>query len=139
MAVFRGIEKFDPQHPNATFRGWLWTITRNAIMQWRRRTAPQAAGGSTALEQLAKIPDPWKPPSADEPPSNPDDTGMLIARALNQIRPNIERLTWDAFWNTAVLGHSASEVAAELGMTSMAVRQAKSRVLRRLRKQLGDA
>jgi RNA polymerase sigma-70 factor (ECF subfamily) len=62
----------------------------------------------------------------------------LISRALDQIRPEVEERTWAAFWNTAVLGHSATEAAVELGMTSMAVRQAKSRVLRRLRKQLGD-
>ncbi|MES2792308.1 MAG: sigma-70 family RNA polymerase sigma factor [Planctomycetota bacterium] len=139
LAVFRGIGKFDPHLPHATFRGWLWKITRNAVMQSRRRIAPQGAGGSTALGQLAAIPDPWAPPSWDEPPSNPDDTAMLLARALNQIRQTIEPLTWNAFWNTAVLGHSAPEVAAELGMTSMAVRQAKSRLLRRLRQQLGDA
>ena len=90
------------------------------------------------MGQLAGIPDPWGAPSWDEPPSNSDDTAMLLTRALNQIRPMVEPLTWDAFWNTAVLGRSASEVAAELGMTSMAVRQAKSRILRRLRKQLGD-
>lgn len=138
LAVFRGIGKFNPHHPQATFRGWVWTITRNAVLQWRRRTAPEGVGGSTALGELAAIPDSWEPPAWDEPPSNPDDMAMLLSRALNQIRQDIEPLTWRAFWNTAILGLSAPEVAAELGMTSMAVRQAKSRILRRLRKQLGD-
>jgi RNA polymerase sigma-70 factor (ECF subfamily) len=138
MAVFRGIGKFDPHQPHATFRGWLWTITRNSILQLRRRIVPQGVGGSTALGRLAGIPDPWGSLSWDEPPSNPDDTTMLLTRALNQIRPSLDPLTWDAFWRTAVIGRSAPEVAAELGMTSMAIRQAKSRILRRLRKQLGD-
>jgi RNA polymerase sigma-70 factor (ECF subfamily) len=35
-------------------------------------------------------------------------------------------------------GQSPTVVAEELGMTAAAVRQAKSRVMRRLRQQLGD-
>ncbi len=139
LAVHRGIAKFDPDHRRASFRGWLWTITRNAILQWRRRQQPEAAGGSTALNQLAEIPGPWPLAAEDEPPADSNDTAALLSRALDQIRPDVEEQTWVAFWNTAVLGHSAAEAAEELGMTSMAVRQAKSRVLRRLRKQLGDA
>ncbi len=141
LAVYRGIANFDPQHPRATFRGWLWTITRNAVLQSRRRYEPLAAGGSTAQARLLEIPDPWglSDEEAENPPSAPRDTAALISRALDQIRPEVEEHTWAAFWNTAVLGQSATEAAAELGMTAMAVRQAKSRVLRRLRKQLGDA
>ena len=139
LAVYRGIASFDPGHPRATFRGWLWTITRNAVLQWRRRNEPAGTGGSTALARLSEIPDPWGEGESDAPPADSNDTANLISRALDQIRPEVEDHTWNAFWNTAVLGQSATEVALELGMTSMAVRQAKSRVLRRLRKQLGDA
>jgi RNA polymerase sigma-70 factor (ECF subfamily) len=138
LAVHRGIAGFDPRHPRATFRGWLWTITRNAVLQWRRRNEPAGLGGSTALERLAEIADPWGQTDEDVPPSDSNDTASLISRALDQIRPEVEDHTWNAFWSTAVLGQSATEAALELGMTAMAVRQAKSRVLRRLRKQLGD-
>ncbi len=141
LAVHRGIAKFDPNHPRATFRGWVWTITRNAILQWWRRNEPAGTGGSTALARLAEIPDPYVDADGDGdgPPADSNDMPGLISRALDQIRPQLEDHTWIAFWNTVVLGHSATEVAAALGMTPMAVRQAKSRVLRRLRKQLGDA
>jgi RNA polymerase sigma-70 factor (ECF subfamily) len=138
LAVHRGIASFDPAHPRATFRGWLWTITRNAILQWRRRQEPGGTGGSTALARLAEIPDPDGEAEWDAPPADSNDTANLIARALDQIQPEVQEHTWKAFWNTAFLGHSAPEVALELGMTPMAVRQAKSRVLCRLRKQLGD-
>jgi RNA polymerase sigma-70 factor (ECF subfamily) len=43
-----------------------------------------------------------------------------------------------AFWRTAVDGQSAAETAAELGMSVPAVRMAKSRVLHRLRQEMGD-
>lgn len=139
LSVHRGIVSFDPRHPRATFRGWLWTITRNAIWQWRRRQEPEGAGGSTAQALLADISDPWEQSDGQIPPNDSHDMATLISRALDQIRAGIAEQTWNAFWHTTVLGHSAAEAGQELGMTPLAVRQAKSRVLRRLRKQLGDA
>jgi len=138
LAVHRGIAKFDPVRPHATFRGWLWTITRNAVLASLRRREPQPAGGSTALARLADIPDRWENASSDEPPSTPDESASLMRRALDQIRPTVEPKSWNAFWNTVVLGRTAKDVAAELDLTAAAVRQAKSRILRRLRRQLGD-
>ena len=138
FAVHRGIAKFDSTRPHATFRGWLWTITRNAVLEWLRRREPQPAGGSTALAHLADIPDPWESASGDDAPSTPDESAALLRRALAQIRPTVEPQTWNAFWNTTALGRTATDVAAELGLTTAAVRQAKSRMLRRLRRQLGD-
>lgn len=139
LSVHRGIARFDPRHPRATFRGWLWTITRNAVGQWKRRHEPEAAGGSTAQALLAEIPEADEPSEAQSPPADSNDMAALISRALQQIRADIAEPTWSAFWHTTVLGRSATEAGEELGMTAMAVRQAKSRVLRRLRKQLGDA
>ncbi len=43
-----------------------------------------------------------------------------------------------AFWRVAVEDLSPSEVAAEMGISANAVRQAKSRVLRRLKEEMGD-
>lgn len=137
LAVHRGISGFDPAHPRATFRGWLWTITRNAVLQWLRRSEPAGPGGSTAMARLANLPDEWSV-AGDEPPSSPDESASLLRRALDQIRPSVQPQSWEAFWNTAVLGRPAPEVAEDLGLTAAAVRQAKSRILRRLRRQLGD-
>jgi RNA polymerase sigma-70 factor (ECF subfamily) len=111
---------------------------RNAVLEWLRRREPQPAGGSTALAHLADIPDPWESVSRDDLPSTPDESASLLRRALEQIRPTVEPQTWNAFWNTTVLGRTATDVAEELGLTAAAVRQAKSRLLRRLRRQLGD-
>lgn len=140
LAVHRSIKSFNPQQTGATFRGWLWTITRNAVLQWQRRQGPAAAaGGSTAQAALAEICEPFDQSESESMQTESNETATLISRALDQIRPQIAEQTWDAFWNTAVLGRSTAEVADELGISAMSVRQAKSRVLRRLRKQLGDA
>jgi RNA polymerase sigma-70 factor (ECF subfamily) len=54
------------------------------------------------------------------------------------IRADFEEHTWQAFWAVAVDGRPGTDVAAELGMTPGAVYVAKSRVLRRLREDLGE-
>lgn len=138
LAVHRSIDRFDPSRPNATFRGWLWRITRNAVLQSLRKSEPQPPGGSTANAQLAEIADPWPDASEWDPPGNASDTSLLLRRAMEQIKPRLESQTWLAFWNTTVLGQATAEVAKSLGISPAAVRKAKSRTLQRLRQQLGD-
>src|SRR5436189_5193335 len=58
LSVHRGIAAFDAGRPGATFRGWLWTITRNAVLAWLRRNEVRAAGGSAAQQQMAQLADP---------------------------------------------------------------------------------
>jgi len=136
MAAFRGLDRFDGARENATFRGWLWTIARSRIVEYYRRHKGKyrAEGGSTAQANLQSIIDPIP---VDEP-TEPDHAAALLHRALEQIRVEFTVGTWDAFWRATVLGHPCDLIAKEKGVTSAAVRQAKSRVLRRLRKQLGD-
>ncbi len=64
------------------------------------------------------------------------DNDLLTRTALELIRAEFEERTWQAFWRTAVNERSSPEVAAELGMTKHAVRQAKCRVVRRVREEL---
>jgi hypothetical protein len=42
------------------------------------------------------------------------------------------------FWRTVIDGQSSPQIAADLGLTPHAVRQATYRVLQRLRAELGD-
>jgi RNA polymerase sigma-70 factor (ECF subfamily) len=63
----------------------------------------------------------------------------LIHRALDLIRAEFEDRTWQAFWLSVVGQERSGEVARQLDMTTGAVRQAKYRVMRRLRQELGDA
>jgi RNA polymerase sigma-70 factor, ECF subfamily len=133
-AVAAHIQDFQPQRSQGSFRSWLWTITRNKVRDHHRRLAAhvQARGGTAAQQQAAQIPEPQSE-SEDRP-----DTGqaILVQRALELLRSEFEERTYQAFWRMAVERRSAAEVAAELGMTSRAVRQAKYRVLCRLRQEL---
>lgn len=139
LTVHRSIAQFDPTVPGATFRGWLWRVTRNAVLQSIRKRHPDARGGSTAYAQVAALPDAWSEESlGDDPPSSSGDTAALLNRAMRQIQSRVETTTWLAFHRTVVEGQSTEEVARDLDLTPAAVRKAKSRTLQRLRKQLGD-
>jgi len=63
---------------------------------------------------------------------------MLFRRCCERVRAEFQDRTWQAFWKTTVDGRTANEVAIELAMTPIAVRVSKSRVLQRLREELGD-
>lgn len=93
LSVHRGIAGFDASRPGATFRGWLWTITRNAVLAWLRRNPVQGVGGSTAQVQLHEIADPWRSESQVDPPTTAGETAALLRRALKQIRPTVEPAT----------------------------------------------
>lgn len=138
LIVHRSINGFDPSQPGATFRGWLWKITRNVVLKSLGKSEPRAIGGSSANAGMGQVIDPWDDASEFEPPSDANDTAMLMRRAIEQIKPRVEQQTWNAFWKTVVLGNSTADVAEELGMSTAAVRKAKSRTLHRLRQQLGD-
>lgn len=137
VSVFRGLERFDADRPDASFRGWLWTITRNAVREHirKRRAEPPAAGGSAAAQLLSELPD-LESEAADQP--DQEAFAGLTHRALDVVRSRTAPQVWDAFWRTTLGGESAPEAAAALGMTATAVRQAKYRVLCQLRDLLLD-
>ena len=62
----------------------------------------------------------------------------LFLRACELIRTDFKETTWKAFWRVVVDGVAAKDVAEELSMQPGAVRVAKSRVLQRLRQEMGE-
>ncbi len=135
-AVVASIGQFHRARDGDTFRGWLRRITQNKVRDHYRRLGREArgAGGSSARDRLAQLPD---AEPADELESDDAEPGLL-ARALGLIRGQFEDRTWATFWQTAVDGREPADVAADLGMSPGAVRVAKCRVLHRLREELGD-
>jgi len=135
-AVGRGLEQFRREKPSDSFRAWLATVTRNKVrdhFRKQRHEPAAAAGGTDAQEQLMQVADPLQIEESAE-----EDERIISSRALELIRLEFEPRTWDAFWLTAVEGRPPADVAAELDMSLMAVYQAKSRVLRRLRRELDE-
>jgi RNA polymerase sigma-70 factor (ECF subfamily) len=135
-AVAAGLERFHRDQPGDTFRGWLRGITRNQVLLCyrRRHHQPCAEGGTADWEQLQQVADPLAGADAEEQA----EVSQVYQRALEQVRGDFEDRTWQAFCRTVLDGRSPAALAAELGMTAPAIRQAKARVLRRLKEEVGD-
>jgi len=146
VAVSQNISRFTRQKEKASFRSWLATIARNRISDIYRRNSrsPQAQGGTTALGMLHNAP---TVPEKSQPVSNADLQESVSLFRLNEqlppqilkiVKSNFDSKTWQAFWDTAVNGDLAVDVAERLGMSVASVYQAKSRILRRLRDRMEE-
>jgi len=129
--VSRSIENFSRDGDGATFRGWLWTVTRNKIADHFRRwsKSPSGGGGTGALNMIEQLP--------DERPETAADVADLHLRALEGLQCQFNETTWTAFWRVTVEGDAAKDVAEDLGITVWAVYKAKTRVMAKLRAELG--
>jgi RNA polymerase sigma-70 factor (ECF subfamily) len=134
QAVATGVEAFHRDQPGDTFRGWLRGITRHKLLDHfrRRQNQPEAQGGTDAHRRLQLVAE------QELPDDSPEDLSSLYHRGLELVRAEFEEKTWQAFWRVAVDGQSPAVIAADLGVTPAAVRKAKSRVLHRLREEIGD-
>jgi RNA polymerase sigma-70 factor (ECF subfamily) len=133
-AVAASLDNFRRDRTGDTFRGWLRGITRNKLLDHfrHRESQPEARGGTDAHRNLQQIAESELPDETEE------ELGGLYQRALELVRSEFEERTWNAFWRVAVEGQNVSDIAADLGVTPAAVRKAKSRVLHRLREEIGD-
>jgi RNA polymerase sigma-70 factor (ECF subfamily) len=126
VAAHIGSLEYDPRR--GSFRGWLFTIVRHRLHDFRSRQRLQGSGDPHMQRWL-------------EAQAAPDETEAwehdyrrgLLAWAAEQLRPQLREETWQAFWQTAVEGRAGQDVARELGLTAAAVYLAKSRVMARLR------
>jgi RNA polymerase sigma-70 factor (ECF subfamily) len=131
VIVSRNIDRWDPDTERGTFRGWLRTVARNLVINWlkHRQRRLVAAGGSefqAMFESLAAA-------DTETAEFEREFRRALFQRAAEQVRGEVQPPTWQAFWETAVLGTSPAESAKKLGMNVGAVRVAKCRVLARLK------
>lgn len=131
MAVNRSIDRWDPSKERGSFRGWLRLVVRNLVINWLRHRQRQAsaAGGSDLHAMLEMLPGASLPETVE---FDRELRRSLFQRAAEQVRGEVQPATWQAFWETGVVGASPADAARKLHMTVGAVRVAKCRVLARL-------
>lgn len=125
------VRRLDYDPARGTFRGWLFTVVRRHLGRFleRRGRTPAGSGDTGVRERLEAVP-------ADDGGQAEWDAEyeqLLFRRAADAVRPEFSEANWQAFWRTAVGGHTPAAVAAELGLTVGAVYTAKCRILERIR------
>jgi RNA polymerase sigma-70 factor (ECF subfamily) len=138
QAVMKGLGSFRRDRPEDSFRGWLWTITRNKIHDFYRAQAmrPSAYGGAEAWDKMQQVPE--EEPLSQTTTGTSDVSISPLHRAIEIVRNDFNESTWQAFWRATIENQQAATVSVDLGMSVNAVRKAKARVLRRLRDEFGD-
>ena len=133
-SVSSAIGRLDYDRNQGTFRGWLFTITRNKVFNFlsARRIRPQSSGDSGTNRLLESHPD--ADDGSDE--WELDYQRRLAALAMERVKNEFQENTWRAFWLTAVEGVAVAEVSRQVGLSNGAIYVAKSRVLARLKEQV---
>jgi RNA polymerase sigma-70 factor, ECF subfamily len=130
LVVMRAVKRWEPDRCGS-FRGWLFTIARRVMINFLSSPARRfrGSGRTTLLEQLLNQP-------AREADSQVFDLELKRRRfewAASRVKERVERATWEAFWQTAVLARPVREVARDLGLNPGTVYVARSRVMHQLR------
>lgn len=135
LSVAKAINGWDPNRQKGSFRGWLFKIARNEMIDFlkhkHRRTV--SGGGTDFLRRMNEAPDPRTPDSAD---FDHEYHRQVYHRAAKHVRSRVTDSTWEAFQRTAVDGEAVPTVAADLGLSVSAVYVARSRVMKQLQQRV---
>lgn len=136
--VAKSIGRFEYDPDTGKFRSWLLTVARYSMNRVHRARHRHAIGtGDSRMAQLLK----------NQPADEGDNIDAFWEReyqqrlfewAAEQVKAEVNKVTWDAFWLVAVEGQSPADVARQFSIKVGSVYVAKNRVLARLRKRIRE-
>jgi RNA polymerase sigma factor (sigma-70 family) len=132
LVLLRELPQFKHDLRRGAFRRWLRTITLNRLrIFWRQRQTQAPAGSAESV--AAQLEDPASELSRAW---DREHNEHVVRRLLELLEPEFEPSTWRAFRLVVLEGKATAEAAAALGLSPVAVRIAKSRVLSRFRREI---
>ncbi len=134
LSIAKSIDGWKDDGNAASFRRWLSTVSRNAVIRFMSRERKQAGGvgGSDLVAVLQNVVD------------KPDEQHVrkyeheLIVWAAEQVRHEFLESSWRAFWATVIDERSVDEVAAELGVTAGSIYMSRSRIMAKIRRKVAE-
>ncbi len=134
VKIARRVQHFHRDNGSARFSTWLTTVCRNCLIDEFRSASHDAVGGTTNLERLSQLGS--DDVSVDD--IEREHRRQVFRHAAREVAHQVEADTWRAFWETAVEGRAASQVAVDLEMTVGSVYTARCRVIQRLRAKVTE-
>lgn len=136
-SVLLSIDSFRRDRPGDSFQGWVWTITQSRLADHFRQRKKEQPAATVQLDagQVGALPG---APGATADAQPNDWRAELTRRLIKQLEPEFQPASWQAFWRMVAHGEPADQIARDLGLSAAAVRQAKYRVLQRLRTELAE-
>jgi RNA polymerase sigma-70 factor (ECF subfamily) len=83
-----------------------------------------------------ELPDSWQPTEEESGEFQLEFRKQMFSIVTTIVQSQVKPATWQAFWQTEVVGESVDLVAKELSLSTGAIYVARSRVLARLRKEV---
>lgn len=130
VSVSRAIGDWKKEPARGSFRQWLRTVARNAIInRFQRAPREVAVGGSKFLSACQEI---AAPTTEIVQWIDAEHERSVLRLAATRIERVVAKTTWQAFWRTAMNGESVQDVAKALGISVGKVYGAKGRVMKML-------
>ena len=129
LALYHGLKQFCRNRSEDRFTHWLRRIASFKIADRIRLLVSQfnASGGTEAQILIEQQPNDleadWEPDTLRR---------EAFVRAVELMKTDFQESTWRAFWSTVIEGKTTSEVCQILSMNPGAVRNARSKVRKRL-------
>lgn len=131
--VLTSIDSRDHENAAGTFRGWLHRITRNATIDFLRKSRRQQQHLAAAdLDQLLDQ------NQIDEAEFHLEYERQLFEWASGQVKQTVTEANWIAFWSTTVEGEAIPHAAERLGVAAGTIHVARSRIMSRITRMIQE-
>lgn len=132
--IAQAIERWDPDPSHGSFRGWLYRIARNLLLNFLASKQNRLRGsGRTEFARWLE----QQPAEADAPTEfDLEYRREVFQWAAKKVQPEVSPTTWQAFWKTAVEQRPIEQTARTLNKSVGAVYAARSRVMARVKREI---
>lgn len=130
--VSQAIEKFSTERRDSTFRGWLYRMTQNLVIDFLRKRNRNVLAKANYPLQMADNNAVDCDESAEFRLEFQRQIFWLVAK---NVRQQVQPKTWQAFWLTEIEQLPVEQVAKKLDASTGSIYVARSRVISRLKKE----